>query len=489
MILLYFLCVLYGMGMMFILVYSVAQGHLLFHFLKAEKIRDKLPPKTPEVWPQVTVQLPIFNELYVVERLMDAVARLNYPRELLQIQILDDSTDQTTDLIESKLKEYPAINFQYFHRTDRKGFKAGALRAGLEQASGEFVAIFDADFVPDPDFLLKTIPYFSSEKIGMVQTRWSHLNRDYSLMTQLQAIALDTHFLIEQTGRNRQGAFINFNGTGGIWRKSCIYDAGNWHDDTLTEDLDLSYRAQGKGWEFVYRPEIESPAELPPIMSAIKSQQFRWTKGGAECAIKHFGKVKEANLPLRIKFHSFAHLFNSVIFIAVLVAGLSSIGVWWAGEKGLIPSVWMQISGVFLIGFALIAGTYLVSFFFEGKSFVKSALTAIWQLPLFLSVSMGLSLHNSLAVWEGLTGKRSPFVRTPKFNLESGKGKLSGNNYLIHRKPLTTWMEGGLALVFWVMVALAFQAENFLFLPFHAMLAFGYSLVFVKSFNSYGLGR
>src|SRR5690606_30664848 len=270
MILLYFLCVLYGMGMMFILVYSVAQGHLLFHFLKAEKIRDKLPPKTPEVWPQVTVQLPIFNELYVVERLMDAVARLNYPRELLQIQILDDSTDQTTDLIESKLKEYPAINFQYFHRTDRKGFKAGALRAGLEQASGEFVAIVDADFVPDPDCLLKTIPYFSSEKIGMVQTLWSHLSREYSLMTQLQAIALDTHFLIEQTGRNRQGAFINFNGTGGIWRKSCIYDAGNWHDDTLTEDLDLSYRAQGKGWEFVYRPEIESPAELPPIMSAIK---------------------------------------------------------------------------------------------------------------------------------------------------------------------------------------------------------------------------
>src|SRR5690606_2810189 len=272
----------------------------------------------------------IFNELYVVERLMDAVARLNYPRELLQIQILDDSTDQTTDLIESKLKEYPAINFQYFHRTDRKGFKAGALRAGLEQASGEFVAIFDADFVPDPDFLLQTIPYFSSEKIGMVQTRWSHLNRDYSLMTQLQAIALDTHFLIEQTGRNRQGAFINFNGTGGIWRKSCIYDAGNWHDDTLTEDLDLSYRAQGKGWEFVYRPEIESPAELPPIMSAIKSQQFRWTKGGAECARKHLREVWSQPFSARIKLHAFAHLLNSSVFIAIMLGTISSIPVWWA---------------------------------------------------------------------------------------------------------------------------------------------------------------
>jgi cellulose synthase/poly-beta-1,6-N-acetylglucosamine synthase-like glycosyltransferase len=489
MILVYFLCVLYGVAMSFILVYGVAQGHLLYHFLKAEKTRDNTPPKTPEVWPRVTVQLPVFNELYVVERLIDAVASLNYPAGLLQIQILDDSTDQTTELIKNKLREYPQIDFQYLHREDRKGFKAGALREGLEQATGEFVAIFDADFVPDPDFLLHTIPYFTTEKIGMVQTRWTHLNRNYSLLTRLQAVALDTHFLLEQSGRSHQGAFINFNGTGGIWRKSCIYDAGNWEDDTLTEDLDLSYRAQRKGWKFVYRPEIESPAELPPIMSAVKSQQFRWTKGGAECAMKHYGEMKEEDLPFRIKFHSFAHLFNSLIFIAVFVSSLSSIGVWWAAEKELIPMVWMQVSAIFLVGFVLIAGTYLVCFFFEGRSFLKSALCAIWQLPLFMSVSMGLSLHNSQAVWEGLTGKKSPFVRTPKFNLGSGSGNLFHNRYLIHRMPLTTWMEGCLALIFWGMVALAFQREHFLFLPFHAMLAFGYSLVFVKSLKSYGFGR
>lgn len=486
---LYFLCGLYFLGMLFILIYSLAQGHLLFHFLKARKTWQKTPKKNPESWPKVTVQLPVYNELYVVERLIDAIAKLNYPKELLEIQLLDDSTDQTVDLIREKLKDFPNVNFQYIHRVDRKGFKAGALREGLEIASGEFIAIFDADFVPSPDFLLQTIPYFSSEKIGMVQTRWTHLNRDYSILTRLQAFALDAHFFIEQIGRNHQGAFINFNGTGGIWRKSCILDAGNWHDDTLTEDLDLSYRAQRKGWEFIYRPEIESPAELPPIMSAIKSQQFRWTKGGAECAMKHAGAVSQEKHSFRVKFHSFAHLFNSTIFIAVLVTSLSSIGVWWAGEMGIIPELLVRLSGIFLIGFVLIAGVYLVSYFYGKRSFVQSALGVVWQLPLFLSVSLGLALHNAQAVWEGFSGKKSPFIRTPKFNLESGKEKLSSNRYLLHRMPVTTWFEGVLALVFWGMVGMAFREENFLFLPFHAMLAFGYSLVFITSFKSYGLGR
>ncbi|SEF99773.1 cellulose synthase family protein [Algoriphagus boritolerans] len=489
MIFLYFLCGLYFLGMLFILIYSLAQGHLLFHFLKAQRSWGKIAKKIPKDWPSVTVQLPVYNELYVVERLIEAVAKLNYPRELLEIQLLDDSTDQTVDLIREKLKNYPEINFQYIHRRDRTGFKAGALREGLKVASGEFIAIFDADFVPSPDFLLQTIPYFSSEKVGMVQTRWTHLNRDFSLLTKLQAFALDAHFFIEQVGRNHQGAFINFNGTGGIWRKSCILDAGNWHDDTLTEDLDLSYRAQRKGWKFVYRPEIESPAELPPIMSAIKSQQFRWTKGGAECAVKHAGAVSQENLSFRIKLHSFAHLFNSTIFIAVLLTSLSSIGVWWAGELGLVPDFLVKLSGIFLIGFVVIAGVYLVSYFYGKKSFVQSALGVIWQLPLFLSVSMGLALHNAQAVWEGLSGRKSPFIRTPKFNLESGKEKLSDNRYLLHRMPVTTWFEGVLALVFWAMVGLAFREHNYLFLPFHVMLAFGYSLVFITSFKSYGLGR
>lgn len=488
MIFLYLLIGIYALGMLFIFLYSLAQGHLLLKFLGAKKSLNNVPHATPEVWPKVTVQLPIFNELYVVERLLEAVAKLNYSADLLQIQVLDDSTDETAELIQEKIAEYSKLNFQYIHRTDRTGFKAGALKEGLVKASGEFIAIFDADFVPDPDFLLKTIPYFSSSKVGMVQTRWTHLNKNYSLLTRLQAFALDAHFLIEQIGRNSQHAFINFNGTGGIWRKSCIIDAGDWQDDTLTEDLDLSYRAQRKGWEFVYRPEIESPAELPPIMSAVKSQQFRWTKGGAECAGKHAKSVLNGDFPFATKFHAMAHLFNSSIFIVVLLVSLSSIGVWWAGIEGMISSNMFKVAGLFMIGFVIIAGVYLVSYFYEKRSFWKSLFQALYMLPLFLSVSMGLALHNAQAVWEGLFGKKSPFIRTPKFNLEGGVG-LKTNSYIKFKIPATTWMEGVLMLVFSGMVGLHIYWGTFEMLPFHLMLAVGYGLVFFSSFKAYSLGK
>ncbi len=488
MILLYILIGIYALGMLFIFIYSLAQGHLLLSFLSAKKTLGKIAHPEPESWPKVTIQLPVFNELYVVDRLITAVAKMNYPADLLEIQVLDDSTDQTSDLILEKISEFPDLNFNYLHRTDRSGFKAGALKEGLAKASGEFIAIFDADFVPDPDFLLKTIPYFSSVKIGMVQTRWAHLNKNYSLLTRLQAFALDAHFLIEQIGRNSQHAFINFNGTGGIWRKSCIIDAGDWQDDTLTEDLDLSYRAQRKGWIFVYRPEIESPAELPPIMSAVKSQQFRWTKGGAECAGKHANAVLRGDFPLPTKFHAMAHLFNSSIFIAILLVSLSSIGVWYAGMQGMISPDLYKLAGLFMIGFVIIAGVYLVSYFYEKRSFWRSLLQAIYMLPLFLSVSMGLALHNAQAVWEGLSGRKSPFIRTPKFNLEGGSG-LESNPYIKFKIPATTWMEGVLMLVFSVMVGLHIYLQSFAMLPFHLMLAVGYGLVFFSSFKAYSLGK
>lgn len=488
-ILLYALLGIYLLGMLFIFVYSLAQGQLLFSFLKARNSLRNTRKISPSEWPVVTVQLPIYNELYVAERLIDAIANLNYPSGKLEIQILDDSTDQTVDLIREKLKAYPEIDFKYIHRKNRQGFKAGALREGLATARGEFIAIFDSDFVPDPDFLLKAIPFFHSDQIGMVQSRWTHLNENYSLLTKLQAFALDAHFLIEQIGRNHQGAFINFNGTGGIWRKTCMLDAGNWHDDTLTEDLDLSYRAQKRGWKFIYRPEIESPAELPPIMSAIKSQQFRWTKGGAECAVKHARSVLGQKLPFRVKFHAMAHLFNSSIFIAVLLVSLSSIGVWFLGERGFLSSDWFRMAGVFLVGFVLIALVYLVSYFYGKRGFFRSLGEAIIYLPLFLSVSMGMALHNAQAVWEGFSGKKSPFIRTPKFNLEGKKQSLKSNRYLSFKTPMTTWMEGALALVFSGMVILAIQTGNYLFLPFHLMLAFGYGLVFISSFKSYAWGK
>ncbi|SIS69956.1 cellulose synthase family protein [Belliella pelovolcani] len=486
MIFIYIIMGIYVLAMLFILLYSFAQANLLYHFFKFRKNIPKASPPAWEKLPFVTIQLPIFNEKYVVERLIDAAAKFNYPKDKLEIQLLDDSTDETADIIKSYIQNYPKIDFQYIHRTDRRGFKAGALKAGLEQAKGEFIAVFDADFVPDPDFILQTIGHFSNEKIGMVQSRWTHLNEGYSILTRLQAFALDAHFMVEQMGRNHQQAFINFNGTGGIWRKSCILDAGNWHDDTLTEDLDLSYRAQQKGWEFIYRPDIKSPAELPPVMSAIKSQQFRWTKGGAECAAKHLKNVWLNPFGLRKKLHASAHLLNAVIFIAVVFVSLCSIPLWWAFQQEMIPGEIFRGAAVFLVGFVIIALVY----FFANLSLVefstKGILRFLWELPLFLSVSMGLSIHNAQAVWEGLTGKKSPFIRTPKYNLSESES-WKKNSYHQLKVPMTTYLEGIMSVVFLFMVVMSIYFQTYEMLVFHAMLALGFTLVSIESFKSYRL--
>ena len=488
MFLIYIFLGIYVLAMLFVLFYSFAQAHLLFYFFKFKKNDKGIPPMDGEKLPFITVQLPIYNEMYVVERLIESVAALRYPKEKLEIQILDDSTDKTSDIIPQKIKNYPQVNLKYLHRSDRKGFKAGALREGLAKAEGELVAIFDADFVPKPDFLLKTIPHFEDSRVGMVQSRWTHLNEDYSLLTRLQAFALDAHFMVEQIGRNSQGAFINFNGTGGIWRKSCILDAGNWQEDTLTEDLDLSYRAQKKGWSFIYRADIESPAELPPVMSAIKSQQFRWTKGGAECAMKHLRSVLGGKFPLTKKLHAAAHLLNSVIFIAVLLVSISSIPIWWGFYSGLLPQSLYQASGFFFIGFIIIAMVYFfANISLVGYSF-KGIWRFLWELPVFLSVSMGLALHNAQAVWEGLTGKKSPFVRTPKYNLGL-KDSWTENVYNQLKVPFTTYVEAFLALVFLSMSIVSIRTGNYTMLVFHLMLALGYGVVGIASFRSYAIRR
>lgn len=480
----YFFSILYFAGMLFVFFYSLAQGHLLFHFLKALKKKKQSSTTEIKTFPRVTVQLPIYNEQYVVERLIEAVARLNYPKELLEIQILDDSTDVTSSLVQKKIIHYPELNFSYLHREDRSGFKAGALREGLKMAKGEFIAIFDADFVPDPEFLQKTLPHFSSPDIGMVQTRWTHLNRPYSMLTQLQAFALDAHFFVEQLGRSHQGAFINFNGTAGIWRKSCILDAGNWHEDTLTEDLDLSYRAQRKGWKFVYCPEVESPAELPPILSAVKSQQFRWNKGGAECAVKHIWQVLREPHGWRVKLHALAHLFNSTVFVAIFLSSLSSIGLTWLLREEQTYTYFPILAGLSMLGFVMVAGVYMMAYLqAQGFSWTSFA-SVIWKLPLFLCVSMGLSLHNTQAVLEGLTGKKSPFIRTPKFNLEAGLVPLQSNVYRWRTFPISTWIEGILAMIFGGMLVFGFLQGSYVFLPLHGILCLGFGIVFLYSFKS-----
>jgi cellulose synthase/poly-beta-1,6-N-acetylglucosamine synthase-like glycosyltransferase len=331
MVLKYIILAIYTISLVLILLYALAQLNLLFNYLKAQKKQDNSPKfdlSNPKEIPYVTIQLPIFNEMYVVERLLQNIAKLKYPREKLEIQVLDDSTDDSVITTAEQIKKLQAIglDIQHIRRENREGFKAGALKEGLKIAKGEFIAVFDADFLPQTCWLEKTIPFFKDSEIGVIQTRWGHINRNYSILTKIQAFALDAHFTLEQVGRNSQGHFINFNGTAGIWRKTCIYDAGNWEGDTLTEDLDLSYRAQLKKWKFKYLENVETPAELPVVISAARSQQFRWNKGGAENFQKMLKKIIYCNtISFKTKIHGILHLLNSSMFKCIFLVAILSI--------------------------------------------------------------------------------------------------------------------------------------------------------------------
>ncbi|QCK13961.1 cellulose synthase family protein [Mangrovivirga cuniculi] len=473
--------IIYIVALFFIFAFSLTQLHLTKVYKKF-KTRSKL--KSPEVndWPRVTVQLPVFNELYVIERLIESVGRLDYPIDKLEIQVLDDSTDESVEIAAKKIKELQmkGIDIKHVFRPDRSGFKAGALDYGLKIANGDFIAIFDADFIPAPDFLKKTVPYFSYSDIGVVQTRWGHINKNYSILTKLQAFGLDAHFSIEQVGRMASGSFINFNGTGGIWRKNCIIDAGGWNDDTLTEDLDLSYRAQISGWKFHYLEDLVSPAELPIIMPAVKSQQFRWNKGAAETARKHLSKLWQTELPLKNKIHGTFHLLNSSVFLFLLVAAIISVPLLYIKDSS--PGLnWLfDLGTVFLIGFL-----GLSYYFWEAnKQIGKSKKSSFWKFLktyfLFLTMSMGLSLHNAIAVFEGWIGKRSPFIRTPKFNV-SDKKSWRNNRYLNLTFSPMILLEAVLALYFLFGIAYGVFIGDYGMILFHFMLATGFSMVFYHS--------
>lgn len=478
----------YLLCLLFIFLFSLGQLHLSWHYLRRLKEKKAVIPMDLEEWPAVTIQLPIYNELYVVERLIDAVAKISYPQDKLEIQVLDDSTDETVRLIAAKLTVYQkqGINIRYVRRPERKGFKAGALAYGLEKAKGEFIAIFDADFLPSQDFLKKTIPHFVNEKIGVVQTRWGHINKDYSLLTRLQAFGLDGHFTIEQGGRSHAGSFINFNGTGGVWRKACIEDAGGWSDDTLTEDLDLSYRAQMKGWEFTYLEEVEAPAELPILMPAIKSQQFRWNKGAAECARKHLGHIFGDHPQRKIgwvnRIHAIMHLFNSSVFLFLLLGAILSVPMLFIKQQHPYLNTFFKMGAVFVIGFFSIGVFYWIA----TSRVIKER--KLWYFarhyPLFLTITMGLSLHNALAVAEGLLGFKSPFLRTPKFNVTNVKGQWKKNVYLHHKLSPITWLEVLLAFYFIFGIFSAFFVADYGLLLFHTMLAIGFGAVALYSFKA-----
>ncbi|TXD83534.1 glycosyltransferase [Subsaximicrobium wynnwilliamsii] len=486
--------VIYSIAIVLIFMYSLAQLNLLNNYLSSKKKQQSCETfdfENPEEVPLVTIQLPVFNEMYVMERLLDNIALLDYPKNKLEIQVLDDSTDETVATTRAHVAalKKTGLDIQHITRTDRSGFKAGALKEGLKVAKGEYIAIFDADFLPKQNWLKSTIPFFKDEKIGVVQTRWGHINRNYSLLTKIQAFALDAHFTLEQVGRNSKGHFINFNGTAGVWRKTCILDAGNWEGDTLTEDLDLSYRAQLKNWKFKYLEDVETPAELPVVISAARSQQFRWNKGGAENFRKMLWKlVKSDNISNKTKIHGLLHLLNSTMFLNVFIVAVLSIPMLYIKNE----YEHLRFYFYFMSFFVTSTIIFFVCYWFMYKqiygSGFKKFFNYIGMFFTFFAIAMGFSLHNSIAVLEGHSGKRSEFVRTPKFNINSIKDSWKGNKYLRKKLSINVFIEGALMLYFAFGLYSAFvvgdKGGDFGLFPFHLMLFLGFGYVFFTSITS-----
>ena len=486
--LIYSIIIVYTLIAAILFLYACAQLNLLFNYLKSKKTKlahSKIDLNTlKKGYPRVTIQLPVYNEFYVMKALLENIGKIDYPKDRLEIQVLDDSTDESYELTKtyvSQLKD-KGFDIKHLHRTIREGFKAGALKEGLSSAIGDFIAIFDADFLPKSNWLLETLPYFSADNIGVIQTRWTHINRDYSLLTKVQAFMLDAHFTIEQVGRNSKNHFINFNGTAGIWRKSCILDAGNWNGDTLTEDLDLSYRAQLKNWKFIFLEDVETLAELPVVIAAAKSQQFRWNKGAAENFRKNIKRLyQNKNIAAITKIHGTFHLLNSSMFLGVFIIALLSVPMLYIKTQYPILQGYFVIMGFFVITTLIFLLYYWVMY---KKVYGKGLVHFIRFIGLFLaffSIAVGLSLHNTWAVLEGHLGKKSDFIRTPKFNLTSGFNSILENKYLAKNISATSVAEGILMLYFSFGIYSAFKLGDFGFILFHLMLVFGFGYLFFQS--------
>src|SRR6266852_5488940 len=436
--------------------YGLHRYWLVYDYYKYAR---NIPGPPPEVtrWPRVTVQLPIFNERYVIERLVEAVSRFDYPRELLDIQVLDDSTDETVQVARACVERFAAqgLPIHYIHRSNREGYKAGALENGLKTGQGEFVAIFDADFIPSPDFLRRCIPYFENDKIGMVQTRWTYLNRDYSLLTQVETILLDGHFVVEHGARSRRGTFFNFNGTAGVWRRKAIEEAGGWEHDTLTEDTDLSYRAQLKGWKFLYLPQIECTSELPVEMTGFKAQQARWAKGLMQTAKKILPRVLKSGAPWHVKAEAFFHLTANisyplmVFFSAMLLPAM----IVRAYQR------WFQMLFIdlplFLASTCSVSSFYLVA---QKELRPKNWWRTFLYMPFVMAVGIGISVRNAKAVLEAIQGKKDSFAK------KSYKNKAGWMPYA----------EVLLGLYFAATIVYAVINQNYAAIPFLLLFVWGY---------------
>lgn len=435
-----------------------------------------------EELPVITVQLPLYNERYVAERVIQAVCALDYPKELLEIQVLDDSTDDTTEIVAGVVERFRSagMDIRLIHRTNRVGYKAGALQAGLEVARGEFVAVFDADFVPQANFLRDTIDHFTDPEVGMVQARWGYINRGYSLLTRAQAVLLDGHFVLEHTARNRSGRFFNFNGTAGIWRNTAIEDAGGWEHHTLTEDLDLSYRAQLKGWKFVFLRDLVVPSEIPVEMNAFKAQQHRWAKGSMQTAMKLLPRVLRSDLPFQIKLEAFHHLTGNVAYLLMLLlALLMPLATLVRVQHG-----WHEV--MLLDVPIFLSATFSVCYFYwvSQREVGRGRMEIIRLMPAVLGVGIGVSVNNAKGVFEALIGYKTPFVRTPKYAIEQQRGGEAWLSKLYIRKAnLVLFLEFGLGLWFSFAIWTIFVdgRYNVYSLPFLMLFQFGYFYVALLS--------
>lgn len=470
-----YLSVLFGLS-----AYGVHRYFIIYLFLKNRK-KASVPAGQFEQLPVVTVQLPIFNEIYVVERLLKSVSELDYPRNLLQIQVLDDSTDDTREVTASCVEELRnrGFNVELIHRVDRVGFKAGALEAGLQSAQGDFVCILDADFVAQPELLQRTIHFFTDPKVGMIQTRWGHLNRRYSLLTRVQAMFLDGHLLLEQTARSRSGRFFNFNGTAGLWRRSCIEESGGWQHDTLTEDLDLSYRAQLAGWKFIFLPDVVTPAELPVDMNGFKSQQHRWTKGSIQTCKKLLPTIWRSNLSLPIKIEATGHLVSN--FAYLLLACLCVLmNPWTGGPQGWLRTFLIDVP-IFLTASLSVAVFYVCA---QRELNPRTWMKEMLLLPCLLALGVGLSLNNARAVLEAVFNHQSDFARTPKYGIER-KAQPWRNCKYMPLKSLLPIAEMAFAAYFTYFVWFAIDHRQFLSLPFLLMFQCGFLYVSLCSLSQW----
>lgn len=478
---------LYGVLMAVLSIYSL-HAYLMVYLYRKHRGKADKPKRRYQVWPRVTVQLPIYNEKYVVERLIESACSLDYPQDRLEIQVLDDSTDETRQLAENIVRRHQlrGVDIVHLHRADRTGFKAGALRQGLKVAKGQFLAIFDADFLPPADFLKRMMPYFAKGDIGLVQARWGHLNGESCLLTRSQTIGLDAHFVIEHGARNAEGIFINFNGTAGIWRRKAIEDAGNWQDDTLTEDMDLSYRAQLAGWRFVYVNDVVCPAEVPAEVNGYKAQQYRWAKGAIQTAKKLLPRIwRTPNLPLKVKWEATIHLTNHLVFPVMLLVALLSLPM-------MVIKVSTSASRGFFIGatvFTASAFSYPLFYIYAQKEIYPDWKRRVLFLPILMAGAIGLSVTNTKAVLGAAFNRRSAFIRTPKYNLK-GRAAVRRGAAAHYRAAFSGTVVPELILFAYISYALWYSVRHLQLATAPFVLIYWLGFLFIGSLSLYqGLRR